>query len=163
MTNNRRLFRVMVSCLPYNPRILKNPWIGKIIQWPVGASPVMQWGRFIGNPKEGGILEIMAATEDIIWTGQKTVSGGPIEKKWFIVMGPDDLRDTHPSHAREIWNKWHPPVAIDPLNQDSRQPSSAEKIKKYLATISDKDLIEEVKRRGWSISNTTNYQRYLSF
>lgn len=57
---------------PYNERRYSKPWAARVTAWPVGQrQPDVEWGTFIGNSDEGGIVEIEAEPGDIVRWGQR--------------------------------------------------------------------------------------------
>ena len=56
---------------PYDHKEWGRPWIGKIADWPDDHAPVLEWGRFVGAPWNGGHLEMEADINDVFMYGQK--------------------------------------------------------------------------------------------
>jgi len=54
----------------YNPQKFAKPFIAVVTIWPIGTDPVLMYGSFVGNGKEGGTLSIHVKPGDIIRWGQ---------------------------------------------------------------------------------------------
>lgn len=57
--------RIAVTFGSYNARRYSRPWIARITSWPVGGTPELAFGSYVGN-NGGGEVEIMARRGDII-------------------------------------------------------------------------------------------------
>lgn len=123
----------------YNQRRYSKPWIAKITSWPIGGKPEVQWGGYCGDDG-GGEVEIEANAGDIIRTGQKDHRGGNTDASWYIVRADGSLDSTDAAGARK---------AYDALLADK----ATEHPPLDLSTISDNDLIAEIKRRGLEVHN----------
>lgn len=55
----------------YNERRYSKPWIAKIVAWSIGSPPDLVFGGFLGNENDGGEVEIIASSGDIIRWGQR--------------------------------------------------------------------------------------------
>lgn len=121
----------------YNQRRYGRPWIAKITSWPVGGKPEVEWGRYLGDD-DGGEVEIEANPGDIIRTGQKDHRGGNTDAGWYVVMPDGSLGACDAAEARKAWDVKQADKAIEHSPVD-------------LGSVSDADLIAEVKRRGLSI------------
>lgn len=95
--------RVALKYNGYNARRYSKPWICKIVDWPVGGNPKVEWGTYLGDDN-GGEVEIEVQIGDIIRSGQKDHRGGNTSAYWYIV-GPDadDPIDTDAAGARKHW------------------------------------------------------------
>lgn len=129
--------RVAQSFGSYNQRRYGRPWIAKITSWPVGAKPEVQWGAYCGTD-EGGEVEIEAQAGDIVRTGQKDNRGNGTAADWYIVEADGSLSSTDAAGARKAWDLRQADKAVEHPPMD-------------LSSISDADLIAEIKRRGLTI------------
>lgn len=87
----------------YNDRRYGKPWIGKIVSWPVGGQPQIEWGTYLGT-SEGGEVEIMARVGDIVRSGQKDFRNyRKSEADWFVVEDGGALRLIDASEARKLY------------------------------------------------------------
>ncbi|MFH1547127.1 MAG: hypothetical protein ABIC57_01420 [bacterium] len=117
----------------YNSRRYGRPWIGKITSWPIGKQSEISWGSYLGNDN-GGEVEIEANPGDIIRTGQKDNRGGNTSGDWYIVSLDKSLIPTNAANAKKHWET----MKIEKENIPSVD----------LSTISNDDLVKEIKRRG---------------
>lgn len=62
--------RVVFEFGTYNARRYGKPWCAKVVNWPVGSVPDIQWGAYLGD-SSGGECEIEAEPGDIVRWGQK--------------------------------------------------------------------------------------------
>jgi hypothetical protein len=95
--------RISVGYSAYNFRRYSKPWIARIIAWPVGGVPTMEWGSYIGD-SDGGEVEIMAVPGDIIRDGQRDGRGGKnTVRDWSMVMADYTLRKISQVEARQLF------------------------------------------------------------
>lgn len=131
--------RVSQNFGSYNPRRYGRPWIAKITSWPVGGRPEVEWGRYLGDD-DGGEVEIEAMPGDIIRTGQKDHRGGNTDAGWYVVQDDGSLDSTDAAGARKAWDARQADKAIEHPPAD-------------LGSVSDADLIAEIKRRGLEVQH----------
>jgi hypothetical protein len=112
---------------PYDQQIHSKPWIAVVTGWPVASNPAIRWGEYIGD-NTGGETEVEAMAGDVVRWGQKHLQGKRISGHWGIVSEDGSITECTEAAARQAWEQ-----------RSSSNP---------LATISDKDLIAEVRRRG---------------
>lgn len=94
--------RVRVSFPAYNWRRYSKPWIAKVVSWPVGSKPDIEWGTFLGSA-EGGEVEIAARPGDIIRYGQKDDRGNGSTSNWAIVQEDGSLQMVSEPEARQAY------------------------------------------------------------
>lgn len=95
--------RIAISFGSYNPRRYSRPWIGRIIEWPVGGKPELEWGGYCGDDN-GGEVEIIASPGDIIRYGQR--DGRRVDRsinEWAVVEGDYSVRDIKQTEARALF------------------------------------------------------------
>lgn len=129
--------RVSQNWGSYNQRRYSRPWIAKITNWQIGGKPEIEWGRYIGD-SNGGEVEIDAQAGDIIRTGQKDNRGNNTNADWYLVQEDGSLLSTDAAGARKAWDARQADKAVEHPPID-------------LSTISDAELIAEIKRRGLEI------------
>lgn len=89
----------------YNDRRYSKPWIAKVISWPVGGRPNLEFGRYIGND-DGGEVEIMACPGDIIRVGQKDLrQPRRTQNDWFVARDNGVLEPIEAAEARKLYNQ----------------------------------------------------------
>jgi hypothetical protein len=115
----------------YNERRYSRPWIGLVTSWSVGGKAEMAWGSYIGDDN-GGEVEIDAQPGDIVRYGQKDNRGNNTSAEWGIVQAGGAISDCDAVEARRAW--------------DARQTAPTTSID--LSSISDADLLAEIKKRG---------------
>jgi hypothetical protein len=116
----------------YNERRYTQPWIAKITAWPVGKNPTLDFGGFIGNPEEGGEVEINANVGDIVRWGQKDSRGNNTVSLYGIVQSDGTVKELSATEARKAWAE----------RSCNANPSID------LSSVSNEDLLAEVKKRG---------------
>lgn len=99
---------IIVKYGPYNQRRFSKPWIGKVVDWPAGKMPVLEFGIYLGNDR-GGEVNIIANAGDIVRHGQKDYRGKHTEKDWYIVQPDGNLENTDAAGARKQWIEHHGP------------------------------------------------------
>jgi hypothetical protein len=96
---------VSISYGAYNRRRYSRPWIAAIKDWPVGKSPVLDFGYFNGDDS-GGFAEIEAQAGDVIKAGQKDYRQPKSTDNDFYLVGADGATTRiTPAEARQAWNK----------------------------------------------------------
>jgi hypothetical protein len=96
--------RVSIGWRGYNDRRYSKPWIALVTAWPVGGSPTLDFGGYVGNDS-GGELEIMAKQGDIIRYGQKDYRKPRGSTCQFAVIEDDGTeRDITDADARKLFN-----------------------------------------------------------
>ena len=86
----------------YNFRRYSKPWIAKIVSWPTGKQPELEFGAFYGNAEEGGTAEIAAKEGDIIRWGQRDNRGNGTKNKWGVFRA-GEVVEIESSEARELY------------------------------------------------------------
>ena len=86
----------------YNSRRYSKPWIAKIVSWPAGKQPELEFGAYYGNTEEGGIVEIAAKEGDIIRWGQRDNRGNGTKNKWGVFRA-GEVVEIESSEARELY------------------------------------------------------------
>lgn len=129
--------RVSQEFKSYNQRRYGRPWIAKITSWPVGGKPEVAWGSYLGDDN-GGEVEIEAVPGDIVRTGQKDHRGGNTDASWYIVQADGSLSSSDAAESRKAWDARQADKAVEHPPLD-------------LSSISDADMITEIKRRGLTI------------
>ena len=94
--------RVGVEFDGYNARRYGRPWIAKVVEWPVGGKPALEWGAYIGS-SSGGEVEILAKPGDIIRYGQKDNRGNGTTARWAIVKETGELDLISEREARKSY------------------------------------------------------------
>jgi hypothetical protein len=95
--------RISVEYDGYNGRRYSRPWIARVTAWPVGGSPTMEWGSYVGDD-HGGEVEIMATPGDIIRDGQRDNRGNHnTVSNWSVVMADYTLRKINQVEARKLF------------------------------------------------------------
>lgn len=97
--------RVTVEFPSYNERRYGLPWIARVTAWPVGGSPQLEFGKFIGRAGDPGECEILAQRGDIVRWGQKDNRGNHTMSRWGIVGGDGTIDDCTESQARKAFLK----------------------------------------------------------
>jgi hypothetical protein len=88
--------RVTVDFRPYNARRYGKPWIAKVIGWPIGKPPVLEFGGLIGLT-----AEIDAAPGQIVRYGQRDNRGSNTQSDWGIVQPDGTVAETTAESARK--------------------------------------------------------------
>ena len=86
----------------YNSRRYSRPWIAKVVSWPAGKQPDLEFGAYYGND-EGGTAEIAAKEGDIIRWGQRDNRGNGTRNCWGIFRNGEIVEIT-PADARELYH-----------------------------------------------------------
>ncbi|WP_281738460.1 hypothetical protein [Enterococcus dispar] len=86
----------------YNARRHSKPWIAKIVSWPAGKQPDLEFGAYYGND-EGGTAEIAAKEGDIIRWGRRDNRGNGTINSWGIFRNGEIVEIT-PADARELYH-----------------------------------------------------------
>ena len=97
--------RVSQSFGGYNARRYSKPWIGIVTAWPIGGKPVIRFGRYIGNDRNGGEAEIDAQAGDIARWGQADHRGSKTDNLWGIVQEDGAILSCHEPQARQHWTQ----------------------------------------------------------
>jgi hypothetical protein len=96
---------VSITYGPYNARRYSKPWIASIKDWPVGKSPVLDFGFYNGDDN-GGFVEIEAAAGDVIKAGQKDNRNYNNTKNDFYLVGEDgSVSKITANEARQAWSE----------------------------------------------------------
>lgn len=97
--------RVSITYGGYNDRRYSKPWVARITAWPVGKSPELAWGGYVGD-SNGGEVEIEAEPGDIIRSGQKDYrKPRSSDNDWYIVMEAGTVATITAGEARKAFNK----------------------------------------------------------
>jgi hypothetical protein len=96
--------KIAITYKSYNSRRYGKPWIARIISWPTGKQPDLEWGVYVGHDK-GGFAEIEATPGSIIRDGQKDHRKPHASTNdWSVVEEDGSLRQVTPLEARKIWD-----------------------------------------------------------
>lgn len=127
---------IRVSTPGYNPRRYRQPWIARVTGWQ-GSKPAMDFGAYVGDPINGGLLTIDAAPGDIVRIGQKdTQRTDRSQDDWRIVA--EDGETLEPTTRAAAYERY--------LDRKSAAPAAGP-----LADITDAELLAEVRRRGLTL------------
>jgi hypothetical protein len=91
--------RVTVEFGGYNSRRYGRPWIAKIVTWPIGGRPELEFGSNVG----AYLVEIDAKPGAIVRWGQKDHRGNNTTAEWGVVQLDGDIKDVLAETAREHW------------------------------------------------------------
>lgn len=94
--------RVGVTFDSYNEKRYSRPWIARVINWPVGGKPALEWGAYVGS-SSGGEVEILARPGDVIRYGQKDNRGNGTTARWAIVTNTGALELISEREARQAY------------------------------------------------------------
>lgn len=86
----------------YNDRRYSRPWIAVVSNWEVGGRPELEFGSWVGNARDGGIVEIKAKDGDIIRWGRKDNRGNGTMNKWGVFRN-GEIEEITPETARELF------------------------------------------------------------
>lgn len=89
----------------YDDKQFGRPWIFKIVKWPVGQESQVEWGKWIGDSRHGGEVEINAEPGEIVRYGQKDYEGSKTISEWSIVQTDGSLFSTNPLAARQHFDR----------------------------------------------------------
>lgn len=80
------------------------PFIGRILDWPVGKPPKLEFGRYLGDLR-GGEAEISASTGDLIYWAHKFEPrfSNKSTSGWGVVEDNGELRLLTQTQARHIF------------------------------------------------------------
>ena len=87
----------------YNARRHSKPWIAKIVSWPAGKQPDLEFGAYYGND-EGGTAQIAAKEGDIIRWGRRDNRGNGTINCWGVFRG-GEIVEISASEARELYHE----------------------------------------------------------
>ena len=87
----------------YNGRRYGKPWIAKIISWPTGKQPKLEFGTYYGNDS-GGTAEITAREGNIIRFGQKDNRGNGTINEWGVFKD-GKIVEISVTEARELYRE----------------------------------------------------------
>ena len=93
---------------PYNERRYSKPWAARVTAWPVGQrQPDVEWGVFIGNSNEGGIVEVEVEPGDIVRWGQRDHRNPRKSESKIgeVQPGAGNIEEISVSEARTRWRK----------------------------------------------------------
>lgn len=86
----------------YNTKRYGRPWMYKVKDWGVGQTPDVEWGGYTGD-RDGGILEILASSGDIVRHGQRDYRGKGTRTYWAIVQPDFSLEYVSAAVARKFF------------------------------------------------------------
>jgi len=95
--------RIEIATAAYNARRYSKPWIAFLTF--DGAKPCYDFGDYVGEHGEAGLLVIDAAPGDIIAKGQKDRRGGRTELEYYIVREDGTLALTDKPNAYRHWTE----------------------------------------------------------
>jgi hypothetical protein len=104
--------RVTITFDPYNTRRYGRPWIARVTDWPIGKSPVLEFGGLFGLT-----AEIEASPGAVVRWGQRDNRGNNTTARWGIVQVNGDVTRTTPEECREQWLAGCP---VPPKEADDR-------------------------------------------
>jgi hypothetical protein len=96
--------RVAIEFIAYNERRYSKPWIAKVVDWPTGKQPTLEFGVYIGSDS-GGEVEIDADENDVIRYGQKDYRRSSSINSWARVDPYGNFIDITASEARKLYHK----------------------------------------------------------
>jgi hypothetical protein len=91
--------RVIKQFGNYNQRRYSRPWIARVISWPVGGRPELEFGRYLGSDG-GGECEIIARPGSIVRWGQNDWRGNNTDSCWGIVDSYGTIASCTEAQAR---------------------------------------------------------------
>ncbi|MDQ7836277.1 MAG: hypothetical protein RDU24_12920 [Humidesulfovibrio sp.] len=87
----------------YNEKRCSKPWIAAVTSWPVGRSPVLHFGEYLGTDA-GGPAEILARPGDVVRWGQKdNRNENHTVANWGVVEADGSIRKCSKEEAREAF------------------------------------------------------------
>jgi len=87
----------------YNEKRCSKPWIAAVTSWPVGSSPVLRFGEYLGT-NAGGPAEILARPGDVVRWGQKdNRNENHTVANWGVVEADGSIRKCSKEEAREAF------------------------------------------------------------
>lgn len=95
--------RVTVAFNGYNPRRYSRPWIALVTAWPVGRSPELAFGNYIGSAV-GGEAEVLARPGALVKWGQKDLRGNHTTSCWGSVEDDGSIRQVSQQEARQLFS-----------------------------------------------------------
>ncbi|SAI73107.1 Uncharacterised protein [Bordetella ansorpii] len=96
------LVRVIVAFERFNPRRYGQPWIARVIRWPLGKRCELSFGIFLGSAS-GGDGEILARPGDIIRWGQRDHRGRHTWARWGIAQQDGSVQLCAERDARRVF------------------------------------------------------------
>ena len=102
--------RVVISFGSYNFRRYSRPWIARVVAWPIGKNPILEWGTYLGdhtnNNKNSGEAEIIAYPGEIIRYGQRDCRREYNSlNKWGVVEDDYFVRAIKQTEARALFEQ----------------------------------------------------------
>ena len=95
--------RIVLTFKAYNEKRCSKPWIAAVTSWPVGSSPVLRFGEYLGT-NAGGPAEILARPGDVVRWGQKdNRNENHTVADWGVVEADGSIRKCSKEEAREVW------------------------------------------------------------
>jgi hypothetical protein len=89
---------------PYNTRRYSKPWIARVVDWKVGLSAELEFGKYLGNG-DGGEREIMACAGDVVRWGIKDYRGNGTRAYWGIVQEDGSVTQCTAAQARKAYQE----------------------------------------------------------
>lgn len=81
----------------YNDRRYQRPWIARVVAWPIGQRPVLEFGTCAGDRRT---LLIAAAPGEALYYGQKDLRGGNTLRQFAEATAEGGLVDISEAQAR---------------------------------------------------------------
>lgn len=91
--------RVTYSVPDYNRRRYSKPWLAKVVTWPIGFAPTLEFGSNVGTV----MAEIEAQAGDLLKRGQKDHRGNGTTNEFCVVEDDGTLRALPDEDARTLW------------------------------------------------------------
>jgi hypothetical protein len=104
--------RVTLTHAAYNTRRYGRPWMAKVVDWPIGKQPALEFGGLIGLT-----TEIEASPGAIVRWGQRDTRGNNTTSHWGIVDADGDVTWSTPEACRTQWLAGCP---VPPKEADDR-------------------------------------------
>lgn len=95
--------RIVQAFKGYNEKRCSKPWIAAVTSWPVGSSPVLHFGEYLGT-NAGGPAEILAKPGDVVRWGQKdNRNENHTVANWGVIEADGSIRKCSKEEAREAF------------------------------------------------------------
>lgn len=121
----------------YNASRFKKPWIARIAKWDEHEM-IREWGEFEGTPQDGGIMIAEAAVGDIIEYGVSDNRKTASVRRYYHVLGNQDLKEVTRTAAYKLFFKKHNSKVVNNETRSAKEKISdifAEEFDKFKATV----------------------------